>query len=217
MRLFAMAVATMLLGCGPGYASSEPEYTPSEYHAANASASRDYRREVETVGVYEGLYENEAAIKHYCGDGAGVTDARAWVDACDARLNRVYWGRVKTQYKYADWSDVENYCDLKPNECATPKGFDAAIRSSHISGAQRQNHLRSQQIESERAAAIEAKQAAQRKFTQALICATMELSSEEAGARCRGQRVVRCKTQLRVIGMEATADEVCIETPAREE
>lgn len=138
-RLGSIALVLAASACGaPGYSNSESTFTPSEYHAAS-SASSEYNREVGGTGVYEGLYENPDAIKHYCGNGEGVTDMAAWQEACERKLGRVYWARVRTQYKYADWQEVTDYCDLKPNECATPKGVDAAIRSAHISGAQRKN------------------------------------------------------------------------------
>jgi hypothetical protein len=131
---------------------------------------------------------------------------------------------VKTQYKHADLGEAADYCDLKPEKCATPKGVDEAIRSSHITGAQRQNYATGQQIEGERAARIQAEEAAREKFMKAMECATLSVVDEAAGAECRGQRVVRCKARMSVVGSathhrdstqfsaSGSADEVCIES-----
>jgi MinD-like ATPase involved in chromosome partitioning or flagellar assembly len=39
----------------------------------------------------------------------------------------------------------------------------------------------------------------------------------DVAAECRGQRVVRCKAKMTVLGSTANWEEHCIETPAREE
>ncbi len=203
-------------------------YTPSEYHSLS-SATSEYDREVSAKGVYEGLYENPAAYKHYCGTGEGVDDLPTWIAACDRTMAKVYWGRVRTQYKYVDWQEVQDYCDLQPQKCATPKGRDDAIRSSHLSGAQRRNYAQAQQVEEQRAERIEAERAVREKFIKSLTCATLELSDEAAAAECRGQRVVRCKAQMSVfatanhsgsqtsVSGRGTAEEVCIESGGQTE
>lgn len=224
-----VGLGLLALACGPGQASSEETYTPSTYYAANASASDEYRRNVDGVGVYQGLYENVDAIRHYCGSGGTGVEPQVWQEACDRTLERVYWARVRTQYKFVDWQEVTDYCDLEPAKCDAPKGLDSAIRSSHISGAQRHNYQQAQQNEAEELARQAAQQHAQRKFREALFCPIIGMSDEAAGAECRGQRVVRCKAQMSVWGSahhsgtlttasaHGTAESACIETPARKD
>lgn len=136
-------------------------------------------------------------------------------------MAKVYWGRVRTQYEYADWQEVQDYCDLQPRKCATPKGRDGAIRSAHLAGAQRRNDAQVQQVEEQRAERIEAEQAVREKFIESLTCATLELSDEAAAAECRGQRVVRCKAQMNAFASggfaQGTAEEVCIESGGQSE
>lgn len=203
-------------------------YTPSEYRSLS-SATSEYDREVSAKGVYEGLYENPEAYRHYCGTGEDVKNMSSWIAACDRTMAKVYWGRVRTQYKYVDWQEVQDYCDLQPRKCATPKGRDDAIRSAHLSGVQRRNYAQAQQVEEQRAERIEAEKAVREKFLKSLTCATLELSDEAAAAECRGQRVLRCKAQMSVfatahhygdqtsVSGHGTAEEVCIESGGQPE
>lgn len=105
--------------------------------------------------MYRGLYENEKAVRKYCGAPAvdEETGDSIWPDDCYARLHKIFWSRLQVHYKYADWDEVRLWCEGYPDKCDAPKKIERLVRYSNgkASYERLQNDLT--QIEQQRHAA----------------------------------------------------------------
>jgi|GEM_PF-5743476 len=128
MRSFGLAIL-LTAGC----AAPAHQTVEDQAYESRAEAAHEHEQRSADKSVYKGLYENEKAVRRYCGEPTAdeETGQTRWPDDCYARLLKIFWSRLQMHYKYADWDEVMLWCEGYPDRCDSPEGIERLVRHSN--------------------------------------------------------------------------------------